>query len=589
MINQQLLDYVRSQLSQGVTKEKIISVLTSNGWTTQDVEEGFKALATPTTPISQSINLSSAPAVQTKTHTGRNVFFAVTVLFLLAGGASAYYFRSNLVAFPIVKSVFGIKDTTTETAVVDTNQVQNLSTINQDIKITQPTVTNGVADCGTDINCFINEAKICTPSTATIIINNNDGQGAITVDSEKSQILGYVGGNCHFTTTTQSYLESQDQNFLKQAVASGKYTQAQIDTMNTSMPQLTEQINKENTGTIKDCNFTTQDLTNILNYWQSPSGNGYGMIEDELMQDYCKTTLNTGHVIDPTKKIPTQQADSSQAPVISDISGPQALKINQDVTWKITVVNPTKGNLSYFIGWGEGGGESSMYTGQTFSHRYIYAGTYNIAFSVTNSSGLSAEKNFKVVVANEIAKVPIVTLSANPTTATSGGYSTLTWKAENATSCVFNDGNSTLSKSEPTSGSIKVGPLTKPQNMYAVWCENSDGKANALVSVSIPSILPIITFTADSLTIPAGGSTTIRWSTKNATSCMMGDGWDKMHGNPLPTSGSYKTSGGTYGIDCMNDAGRSSAMVSVYTDDNTSTNGTTNVLPTVPVVIPGKE
>lgn len=45
MINQQLLDFIKSQLSQGLTKEKISSELLANGWNARDIEEGFNEIS----------------------------------------------------------------------------------------------------------------------------------------------------------------------------------------------------------------------------------------------------------------------------------------------------------------------------------------------------------------------------------------------------------------------------------------------------------------------------------------------------------------------------------------------------------------
>ena len=45
MINQQLLDYIKQQLGQNVSKEQIKSSLMSGGWLVSDVEEGFNAIA----------------------------------------------------------------------------------------------------------------------------------------------------------------------------------------------------------------------------------------------------------------------------------------------------------------------------------------------------------------------------------------------------------------------------------------------------------------------------------------------------------------------------------------------------------------
>jgi len=44
MTNQQLLDFIKSQLQLGLTKEKISNELSSNGWSSQNIEEGFKSI-----------------------------------------------------------------------------------------------------------------------------------------------------------------------------------------------------------------------------------------------------------------------------------------------------------------------------------------------------------------------------------------------------------------------------------------------------------------------------------------------------------------------------------------------------------------
>jgi len=47
MTNQQMLDYIKQQLQQGVSREQIKSSLAANGWQAQDIEEGFKAVNAP--------------------------------------------------------------------------------------------------------------------------------------------------------------------------------------------------------------------------------------------------------------------------------------------------------------------------------------------------------------------------------------------------------------------------------------------------------------------------------------------------------------------------------------------------------------
>ncbi|MFA5095063.1 MAG: hypothetical protein WC447_00130 [Candidatus Paceibacterota bacterium] len=110
MINQPLLDFIKQQLQVGSTKEKISSDLLANGWNSQDIDEGFKAVNIPIlnipsgSPVSSygHIDTSISPITpitssQPKTHSSKKVFkifLIILVLFLLAEGASIYYLRN---------------------------------------------------------------------------------------------------------------------------------------------------------------------------------------------------------------------------------------------------------------------------------------------------------------------------------------------------------------------------------------------------------------------------------------------------------------------------------------------------------------
>ncbi len=115
MINQQLLDFIKQQLQIDSTKEKISSQLLVNGWTLQDIEEGFRAVVSPI--ITPSVNPSFQPQIQkiftTKTEksSGKKLFFLILILLFLAAGSSAYYFKDNLINLPIIKNLFPSENT----------------------------------------------------------------------------------------------------------------------------------------------------------------------------------------------------------------------------------------------------------------------------------------------------------------------------------------------------------------------------------------------------------------------------------------------------------------------------------------------
>lgn len=107
-------------------------------------------------------------------------------------------------------------------------------------------------------------------------------------------------------------------------------------------------------------------------------------------------------------------SSQSNAPVISEISGPQSLNVNQTGTWKVTASDTNNGNLSYSVNWGD-----NIYRevtsialppeqiGQqaTFTHTYTTAGIYNPIFTVTNSDGVRTETSLSVRVGNSFSQM----------------------------------------------------------------------------------------------------------------------------------------------------------------------------------------
>lgn len=101
-----------------------------------------------------------------------------------------------------------------------------------------------------------------------------------------------------------------------------------------------------------------------------------------------------------------QNQNTGSGPQISNVSGPNSLSVGQQGTWSITT-SAGAGNVSTSVRWGD----ESLYgnamaasqqvaTGNTFSHAYQQAGTYNITFTVTDGYGRSNSATTQVVVSN---------------------------------------------------------------------------------------------------------------------------------------------------------------------------------------------
>lgn len=233
MINQQLTDFIKQQLQQGLDKEKISGELLANGWTKEDIEEGFKAIDAKvitlnSNPISTPSSAdSSLPSVKVKNHSGRKIFFIVLVLLLLAGGASAYYFRDNLINLPIVKNIFpsvntvALQNDVTTPTIPDTTQQQNSATQTSDTQAVtqteQPNAGYKVIDpynnfdqcslltgdklhlCYFEVVVSTKDDSVCEKFTTQSDKNSCYSTAALVKnDSSICNKAGNMAGNCKF-------------------------------------------------------------------------------------------------------------------------------------------------------------------------------------------------------------------------------------------------------------------------------------------------------------------------------------------------------------------------------------------------------
>jgi hypothetical protein len=121
----------------------------------------------------------------------------------------------------------------------------------------------------------------------------------------------------------------------------------------------------------------------------------------------------------------------------------------------------------------------SLADGQFFSTE-TESGVLSGPVSVVNDTGASAQKAILFAAATATQK-PTVTLTASPTTVTSGQTSTLTWTSANATACTATGG---WSGSKATSGSAATSALTATSS-FTLSCTGSGGSASANATVTV--------------------------------------------------------------------------------------------------------
>ena len=154
--------------------------------------------------------------------------------------------------------------------------------------------------------------------------------------------------------------------------------------------------------------------------------------------------------------------------------------------------------------WNFGDGQTG--SGQTVSHTYAQAGTYNVTHTVSTTGGTCADDITQAVPVNAL---PVPTVSANPNTVMYGGTTTLTANAGTQGSFNFHwePADKVVSPNSQTTQTI---PLYENQ-VFICTVTNSQGNCsgNAQLTVSIEGSNMAAQATADQNDLCEGESTTL--------------------------------------------------------------------------------
>ena len=133
----------------------------------------------------------------------------------------------------------------------------------------------------------------------------------------------------------------------------------------------------------------------------------------------------------------------------------------------------------------------------------------------------------KVVVGDGVA---ITNFTVSPGTILTGGSATISWNTANAVSCTASNGvggwaGSTIAL---PSDSKSITTSVSGSHTFTLTCEGSQAgdtaTSNVVLNVDAVNAVAITSFTATPTTISEGGSTTLNWTTQNASSCTASNG-----------------------------------------------------------------
>src|SRR4029077_3690575 len=120
------------------------------------------------------------------------------------------------------------------------------------------------------------------------------------------------------------------------------------------------------------------------------------------------------------------------------------------------------------------------------------------------------------------SSLPTVTLTASPTSVSSGSSSQLTWTTANATSCTA---SGAWSGAKGTSGTQSTGALTA-NSSFTLTCAGTGGNKASTAAVTVASGgAPSVSLSANPRSIARNTNSTLTWSGANVTTCNASGGW----------------------------------------------------------------
>ncbi|MDP2789049.1 MAG: hypothetical protein Q8O46_03305 [bacterium] len=235
---------------------------------------------------------------------------------------------------------------------------------------------------------------------------------------------------------------------------------------------------------------------------------------------------------------------SKALPTVNVSASPSAIVLGQSstLTWSSTGASSCTGSAS--SGWQ---GESTKNGTKVVTPNVTT--TYNI-FCV---GGEGTTTRSVTVTVSALA----FSFSASPNSIVSGQSSTLNWDAPTASSCTASDG---WTGSKPKSGTKSFSPTTT--TVYTLSCVGEKGSESKSVTVNVTQPPPTVSFSVSPSSIISGSSSTLTWSSTNATSCTASGGWS----GPQATLGIKSvvpTTTLTYTLDCTGSGGTDSKSTTV--------------------------
>ena len=274
-------------------------------------------------------------------------------------------------------------------------------------------------------------------------------------------------------------------------------------------------------GALSDGNRLSGTNTNVLTIsnLQSPGdSNRKFYLEAKYQSTAYKNRLDgkNGNHITPAYSNPAAAAVARPLPTASITASSTSISYNGSVTisWNTADANTLTSNF----------GTSALSGSQTFTNQ---TSSRTFSITATNETG-SRSASVGVNVAAAPA-APTVNLSVSPSSIANGGSTTLTWSSTNATSVSSSNFGATS-----INGSLTLTNQTQSRT-FSITVSGPGGSATASATLNVAGAVilnpPTVNLSASPSSINNGGSTTLTWSTSDATSLVSDFGVTALNGS----------------------------------------------------------
>jgi phospholipase C len=378
-----------------------------------------------------------------------------------------------------------------------------------------------LAGCGTigpsqvppSVTITASPASVAAGQSSTLTVAATDATSVTVTGSDGSSYnLAAAGGTqavspAKTTTYTATASGSEGKSTAKAVVT---VAAAAAPTVTIAASPASVAAGGSSTLTVAATNATTVTITGSdgSSYKLATTG-GTQTVKPAATATYTATASGPGGNATATATVTVTPA--VLPPTVTIMATPATINAGSNSTLTVVAANATTVSIA--------GSDSSSYTLGATGGTQVVAPAATTTYTVTASSGAAtatATATVTVVPAPP-PPPPTVTLSANPTSITAGGSSTLTVVATNATLVVLTGTDGSSFNMPAAGGTETVTPPTTAT--YNVTATGAGGTVTATATVTVTAQpAPTVTIAANPASITSGATSVLTVTATNATS-----------------------------------------------------------------------